>query len=64
MAGVDWAFWAPVLEKMLTDLKVLNAYLRGEIERGEYCKRVGIADLSQDMRVVKAAVMDDLYGHA
>ncbi len=44
MAGADWSRWVPVLEKMLSDLKALNAYLRGEIERGEYCKRVGIAE--------------------
>ena len=44
MAGADWSRWVPVFEKMLSDLKALNAYLRGEIERGEYCKRVGIAE--------------------
>ncbi len=32
--------WIPVFEKMLADLKVLNAYLRGEIGHAEYCKRV------------------------
>ena len=44
MTGADWSRWVPVLEKMLSDLKALNAYLRGEIERGEYCKRVDIAE--------------------
>ncbi len=44
MAVADWSRWVPVLEKMLSDLKALNAYLRGEIERGEYCKRVDIAE--------------------
>ncbi len=44
MTGTDWSRWVPVLEKMLSDLKALNAYLRGEIERREYCKRVGIAE--------------------
>ncbi len=44
MTGADWSRWVLVLEKMLSDLKALNAYLRGEIERGEYCKRVGIAE--------------------
>ena len=40
----DWSRWVPVLEKTLSELKALNAYLRGEIDRGEYCKRVGIAE--------------------
>ena len=44
MTGADWSPWVPVLEKMLSDLKALNAYLRDEIKRGEYCKRVGIAE--------------------
>ena len=44
MADTDWARWVSVLEKMLADLRSLNAYLRGEIERGEYCRRVGIAE--------------------
>jgi len=44
MTGADWSRWVPVLEKMLSDLKALNAYLRGEIEREEYCKRLGIAE--------------------
>lgn len=56
MTGVDRASWVPVLEKMLSDLKALTAYLRGEIEHGEYCKRVGIADSSRAGRVVTAAV--------
>ncbi len=66
MADADWSRWVPVLEKMLAALKALNTYLRGEIERREYCKRVGIADLSQDTKIVKAAVMDlshDLAEH-
>lgn len=44
MTGADWSRWVPVIEKMLSDLKELNAYLHGEIERGEYCKGVGIAE--------------------
>ena len=42
MTDTDWSRWAPVFEKMLADLKTLNAYLRGDIEYEEYCKRVGI----------------------
>lgn len=44
MSDIDWSHWIPAFEKILADLKVLNAYLRGEIECGEYCKRVGIAE--------------------
>ena len=44
MANTDWSRWVPVLEKMLADLKALNAYLYGEIGREEYCVRVGIAE--------------------
>jgi hypothetical protein len=44
MANTDWSRWVPVLEKMLADLKALNAYLHGEIGREEYCVRVGIAE--------------------
>ena len=47
----DWSRWVPVFEKMLSDLKALNAYLRGEIERGEYCKRVGIAEQDRHVTV-------------
>ena len=36
----DWSYWIPTLEKMLADLKVLNAYLRSEIGYAEYRKRV------------------------
>jgi hypothetical protein len=42
MGDSDWSRWVPVLEKMLADLKALNAYLRGEIGQGEYCKREGV----------------------
>jgi hypothetical protein len=42
MTGVDWAYWVPALEKMLADLKSLNAYLRGKVECSGYCKQVGI----------------------
>ncbi len=51
MAVADWSRWVPVFEKMLSDLKALNAYLRGEIERGEYCKRVGIAEQDRHVTV-------------
>ena len=44
MAGVDWACWLPALEKMLAELKALNTYLRSEVSREEYCKRVGIVE--------------------
>jgi hypothetical protein len=37
---MDWSHWIPTLEKMLAELKVLNAYLRGEIGYAEYRKRV------------------------
>ena len=40
MGDVDWDYWIPMLEKMLTDLKVLNAYLRGEIGYAVYRERV------------------------
>jgi hypothetical protein len=42
MTDADWACWVLVLEKVLCDLKALNAYLHGDIKRGEYCKRIGI----------------------
>jgi len=35
-----WSYWIPTLEKMLADLKVLNAYVRGEIAYAEYRKQV------------------------
>jgi len=41
MAGGDWSYWVPVLEKMLADLKALHAYLRGEMSHDEYCEQVG-----------------------
>jgi hypothetical protein len=40
MDDVSWDNWTPVLEKMLADLKALNAYLRGEIAYADYRKRV------------------------
>ena len=40
MNDVDWDYWMPALEKMLADLKVLHAYLRGEIDYAEYRKQV------------------------
>jgi hypothetical protein len=42
MTDADWARWAPVLAKMISDLKALNAYLHGDIGRAEYCGRMGI----------------------
>lgn len=43
MAEFDWSPWIPRLEKLLADLKTLNAYLRGDIGHEEYCERIGIA---------------------
>lgn len=41
MARGDWSTQVPVLEKMLADLKMLNAYLRGDMSAEEYREKVG-----------------------
>ena len=43
-ADSDWSRWVPVLEKVLADLKTLNAYMRGEINYDDYHRQVGIAN--------------------
>lgn len=40
MSDIEWSSWIPKLEKMLADLKVLHAYLVGDIGYEEYRKQM------------------------
>lgn len=51
MTDVDWARWVLILVEMLSDLKVLNAYLHGEIERREFCRRTDVDDLATNVSI-------------